>query len=371
MRIRTVATPNLLQDQTCKLFNRALETDPLSQSLTEQEITQLLTSRCIDLRTKIRTRDFNKAGYLSRKFVAEGKPVGLVEVFSDRATDKKIAYVGGSNWGSGVLLPANSGIDIFSDGAGSCPLLLMNLLDSKNKPYIFLAHVYCTGIDDQVNNIVEKLKDRAMVPVGIIFAPSLSSNFSTAKDVLENFIGGNLIFINRENTASGVATANGWSIVSDSDKCYKSELWKFKEGSNNFELLEQEFLIAKPTFVPIFSISTYVSALAISHDGTKAAIVCSNSEIMLFNPKDRSLIKKFNSYSSSIESISFNCDDSKIVTCGGGSQIAKVWDLKTFKESQYVFSQNPIISAAFNTDGRSILLVDNRGNVSLHYPIDL
>lgn len=326
MRINTVPPSNLLHGQTQKPLNRAVATNTTGVGLrSEEELIYLLFKDCAELTASNlgRAGEFTKTDCLSRKYVAEGKPVSLVGVYSDRTNTRKIAYIGSSNWGCGVLVPLNSGIDIFTDGASACPLLIMSLIDKASELYIFLAHVYCNNIDDQVSNIVENLKGKNMSPVEVIFAPSKYSDFTTAKGVLERFLGKDITFIRRENTSSGLATKDGWSIYDTGYKTRNTQLWN-TQGSNSVDSQSQKFTL-EPCSVSCDLLPVklhYSDSVEFSSD-LSVALVSNANEIKVFDIKKK---KEIFSSRSGITCATLSPDGSRLIAVIWGGKV-KLWDI--------------------------------------------
>ena len=131
------------------------------------------------------------------------------------------------------MAPVSEHIDIYTNRAHDCPMLIMRLLDKDSRPFILLAHIRADSVDSEVINLISILEIKNMIPTEIIFAPRADSVYDLAATVLKSFLQRNINIIVRDADETSTARARalvtdkGYVIMSDfNDNIISSGLWQ-------------------------------------------------------------------------------------------------------------------------------------------------
>jgi WD40 repeat protein len=122
------------------------------------------------------------------------------------------------------------------------------------------------------------------------------------------------------------------------------------------------------TFVPnnvrwLFPDTGWLSAVAISADGSKVLIGFSNGRLKLFDARTGTLVHMFGSAPGGIETVAFSSDGSRILS--GGNKYINVWDALADTLIRTIPDTGNICSAVFSPDGQKILTGSDRGRLQL------
>ena len=72
------------------------------------------------------------------------------------------AYLDKASWGSGVILPMESMLHIYTDLNLECPILILGLIDQNKNRFRFLAHILGEDVEYQITTILCKILSRGM-----------------------------------------------------------------------------------------------------------------------------------------------------------------------------------------------------------------
>lgn len=299
---------------------------------TANDAKQKLEEDCKSLTCQ--TENLKKCGYLSRENVIETKPISPVSVIEHKSDkSRKIAYIGSANWSSAVLVPKSSDIEAFTDGNGPCPVLAMDLINEQEGPYIFLSHVYCEGIDSQIDSFVSSLTQRRLHANEVIFSPSTGSNFSTSKEVLNRFSNGNLNAIVRSGQGSALVSNLGWAIQEQEspDKFYSS-IWQNGEVSYESQINWGNIIVlpSSDLYLDLSQIHP-TNALKIFSNDFSFVLVMGDKGVEVWDTKKKEYIttlsKKANPHHS-FNAVLSPDDSLALISTGYQSWPLELWDIK-------------------------------------------
>ena len=153
---------------------------------------------------------------------------GAIPVYDNG--DRKLAYIDENNWSKAVILPSDSSIDIYTDKARDCSILMMNI-NKADKEYILLSHILYRNPVKQIENIKETLGHRGFNINNIVFSPRIdSNNLQEAIESIESSAADDTEIIRRSSRemACGLVTSEGWVLNSGLKKNRKTilDLWK-------------------------------------------------------------------------------------------------------------------------------------------------
>lgn len=109
-------------------------------------------------------------------------------------------------------------------------------------------------------------------------------------------------------------------------------------------------------------------SIAFTKDGKKMALGCADRKIKLFDTSQAGefeLLKIFKGHSSSVTSVSFHPEESRIVSSSYDGTL-KLWDFDSGKELKSFGDQNePVLCVSFSPDGSRIASAGYRGTIDL------
>lgn len=137
-------------------------------------------------------------------------------VFAEHKTSsRKVAYIFRGNWGNALLLPLEDNIDAFTDGAQNCPVLMMSLVDSNNKPYIFLAHIFAGAEKRQINHFIEQIMNRNMQINEVVYSCVKGKEDKLLTSSLGSYFKEKPLIVVKESSlivTNALVTENGWVL---------------------------------------------------------------------------------------------------------------------------------------------------------------
>ena len=374
MKVNTpVASPRLIQHLPPRRIDNAKSDDfqykahgSMGQLCTEQKSTCDELKATLENECKEAAVNFvQRQNYLAREFVIKYEPrrTGNIVVYENNNVEKRrIAYIGHNNWSSSVVLPASAGIDIYTDGAGICPILIMNLVNKNGTHYIFLSHVYYKDIDAQIDNIVKNLKAKYTTPKEIIFAPQTDSSCPNSKSALSKFLDREIQYICRKMAGRSFVSNKGWAILQGRGQ-FHTGLWEEDDQSSESINLDNNTVII-PAPIKFMELSLHNSFynchfIAFNNDYS-LALASSPYGFQLWDVRKKEPIKMLTKETAPTLGLAFS--DTKALLAFRDGRILS-FDTKTGSEQLILKTSAPIKVAAFSGDTKKLLLVLSRYNI--------